>query len=82
MIALRELAVYLVESVLAGSLALTVVAARLFLASRLRKRDTAAVVATLFALMVLAMSAGPQERRRGVERAPARGSARPRLPWR
>ena len=61
MIALRELAVYLVESILAGSLALTVVAARLFLSSSLRKRDTAAVVATLAALTVLAMSAGSQD---------------------
>jgi len=60
MIALRELAVYVVESILAGSLALTVVAARLILKSRLRKRDVAAVVASLGALTVLAMSAGPQ----------------------
>ena len=61
MIALRELAVYLVESVLAGSLALTVVAARLILKSRLRNRDVAAVVVSVVALTVLAMSAGPQE---------------------
>ncbi|MFI6073522.1 hypothetical protein ACIA5C_18285 [Actinoplanes sp. NPDC051343] len=61
MVALRELAVYLVESVLAGSLAITVVAARIFLASRLRRRDAAAIVVTVAALTVLAMSAGPQE---------------------
>jgi hypothetical protein len=61
MIALRELAVYVVESVLAGSLALTVLGARLFLKSRLRKRDAAAVVVTMCALAVMAMSAGPQE---------------------
>ena len=61
MIALRELAVYLVESILAGSLAVTVVAARVILKSRLRKRDTAAVVVSVAALTVLAMSAGPQE---------------------
>lgn len=61
MIALRELAVYLVESVLAGSLAVTVVAARLILKSRLRNRDVAAVVVSVGALAVLAMSAGPQE---------------------
>jgi len=61
MIALRELAVYLVESVLAGSLAVTVVAARLFLKSRLRKRDIAATVVSVAALTVLAMSAGPQD---------------------
>jgi hypothetical protein len=61
MIALRELAVYFVQSVLAGSLAVTVVAARFLLGSRLRGRDVAAVVVTIAALTVLAMSAGPQE---------------------
>lgn len=61
MIALRELAVYQVQSVLAGSLAVTVVAARLLLASRLRSRDVGAVLVTIGALAVLAMSAGPQE---------------------
>jgi hypothetical protein len=60
-VALRELAVYLVESILAGSLALTVVAARFFLKSRLRRRDVAAVVASITALGVLALSAGPQQ---------------------
>jgi len=60
MIALRELAVYLVESILAGSLALTVVAARFILRSRLRRRDVAAVAASVIALTVLAMSAGSQ----------------------
>ncbi|MEU4222566.1 hypothetical protein, partial [Actinoplanes sp. NPDC026623] len=59
-IALRELAVYIVESILAGSLAITVVAARFVLKSRLRGRDVAAVVASLGALTVLALSAGPQ----------------------
>jgi hypothetical protein len=61
MIALRELAVYLVESVLAGSLAVTVVAARFILGSRLRKRDVAAVAVSVAALTVLALSAGPQQ---------------------
>jgi hypothetical protein len=61
MIALRELAVYLVESILAGSLALTVVAARFILHSRLRKRDVAAVAASVIALTVLALSAGSQQ---------------------
>ena len=61
MVALRELAVYQVQSVLAGSLALTVIGARLILASRLRIRDVVAVVVTIAALTVLAMSAGPQE---------------------
>ncbi len=67
MIALRELAVYLVESVLAGSLALTVLGARLILKSRLRRRDIAAVVVSISALAVLASSAGPQH---GVELTP------------
>jgi hypothetical protein len=61
LVALRELAVYQVQSVLAGSLAVTVVAARVVLASRLRRRDVAAVGVTIAALTVLAMSAGPQE---------------------
>ena len=61
MVALQQLAVYLVESVLAGSLAVTVVAARIFLKARLRNRDIAAVVVSVAALTVLAMSAGPQE---------------------
>lgn len=60
MIALRELAVYVVEAVLAGSLAVTVVAARIVLRSRLRRRDVAAVTVSVGALTVLAMSAGPQ----------------------
>jgi drug/metabolite transporter (DMT)-like permease len=61
MVALRELAVYLVESVLASSLAITVVLARLILKSRLRGRDVAAVLISVGALIVLAMSAGEQE---------------------
>ena len=61
MVALRELAVYLVESVLAGSLALTIVAARVILKSRLRRRDVAAISVSVAALTVLAMSAGQQE---------------------
>jgi hypothetical protein len=61
MVALRELAVYQVQSVLAGSLAVTVVAARLVLASRLRGGDVGAVIVTIAALTILAMSAGPQE---------------------
>src|ERR1043165_9781858 len=60
-IALRVLAVYVVESVLAGSLALTVIGARLILRSSLRRRDVAAVVVTLLALGLLTLSAGQQE---------------------
>src|SRR5690348_16055520 len=61
MIALQQLAVYLVESILAGSLAITVVAARFVLKSKLRRRDVAAVVISISMLGVLALSAGPQE---------------------
>jgi hypothetical protein len=61
MVALRELAVYQVQSILAGSLAITVVMARVFLGSRIRRRDAFAVIITTGALAVLAMSAGPQE---------------------
>jgi hypothetical protein len=61
MVALSELAVYVVESVLAGSLAITVVAARIILKSRLRPVDVGAVAVSVAALTVLAMSAGPQQ---------------------
>ncbi|MFG1989928.1 hypothetical protein ACGFJ7_08100 [Actinoplanes sp. NPDC048988] len=61
MIALRELAVYVVESILAGSLAITVLVARFALDCRLRKRDAAAVVVTIASLSFLALSAGPQD---------------------
>ncbi|MEU4239846.1 hypothetical protein [Actinoplanes sp. NPDC026619] len=61
MVALSELAVYLVESVLAGSLAITVVAARVILKSHLRGVDVVAVAVSVAALTVLAMSAGPQD---------------------
>jgi hypothetical protein len=60
MIALRELAVYLVESVLAGSLAVTAFAAWAFLGSQLRRRDVVAIVVTICALGGLALSAGQQ----------------------
>ncbi|BAL91043.1 hypothetical protein AMIS_58230 [Actinoplanes missouriensis 431] len=60
MFALQHLAVYVVESVLAGSLAVTAVLAWLFLRSRLRHRDVAAIVCTSVALTTLAMSAGQQ----------------------
>ncbi|MDT5031689.1 MAG: hypothetical protein QOC94_1860 [Actinoplanes sp.] len=61
MVALRELAVYQVQAILAGSLAITVIAARFFLGSRVRGCDVTAILITIAALTVLAMSAGPQE---------------------
>ncbi|MBL7260476.1 hypothetical protein [Paractinoplanes lichenicola] len=59
-IALQSLAVYVVESILAGSLALTVLGARIWLGSRLRKRDSAAILVTIVSLTFLALSAAPQ----------------------
>ncbi|GGM50005.1 hypothetical protein ACFFX1_20195 [Dactylosporangium sucinum] len=59
LVALRTLPVYQVQSVLAGSLAVTVVAVRVCLRVRLRRADVAAIVATIAALVVLAVSAGP-----------------------
>jgi hypothetical protein len=60
MFALQHLAVYVVESVLAGSLAVTAVLAWVFLKSKLRHRDVVAIVCTGAALTTLAMSAGSQ----------------------
>ncbi|OHV62283.1 hypothetical protein [Pseudofrankia sp. BMG5.36] len=57
--ALRTLAVYQVQAILAGSLAVTVLGARVVLAARIRRRDAAAV--TVLALIVVAAAAGPQE---------------------
>ncbi|GID26872.1 hypothetical protein [Paractinoplanes brasiliensis] len=59
-IALQQLAVYVVESILAGSLALTVLGARIWLGSRLRRRDSAAILVTIVSLTFLAFSAAPQ----------------------
>ncbi|MEZ0164958.1 hypothetical protein AB2L27_09290 [Kineococcus sp. LSe6-4] len=53
LVALRRLPTFAVQSLLAGSLALTVVLARVFLGSRLRRRDTAAVLALVAALGVV-----------------------------
>jgi hypothetical protein len=59
-IALQSLAVYVVESILAGSLALTVIGARIVLGSRLRRRDSVAIAVTIVSLTFLAFSAAPQ----------------------
>jgi drug/metabolite transporter (DMT)-like permease len=58
--ALRTLPVYQVQATLAGSLAVTVLAARLLLGTRLRAADITAVALTVAALAVLAAAAGPQ----------------------
>lgn len=59
--ALRTLPVYQVQAVLAGSLAVTVVTARLVLRARLRTVDVAAVAVTVVALTALAAASGPQD---------------------
>ncbi len=61
LVALRALAVYQVQAILAGSLAVTVVGARIVLAARVRRRDVAAIAVTVLALTVVAAAAGPQE---------------------
>jgi hypothetical protein len=61
LVALRTLPVYQVQAVLAGSLAVTVVVARIVLAARLRAVDLAAVAVTVVALAALAVSSGPQD---------------------
>lgn len=53
LLALRRLPTFAVQSVLAGSLALTVLLARAFLGSRPRGRDTVAVLALVAALAVV-----------------------------
>ncbi|MET7402679.1 hypothetical protein ABZS66_55285 [Dactylosporangium sp. NPDC005572] len=64
LVALRTLPVYQVQAVLAGSLAVTVVVARLRLSARLRPVDVAAVAVTVAALVALAAAAGPQDEAR------------------
>ena len=54
LVALRVLPLFVVQSVLAGSVVVTVVLARLFLRARLRRRDLGAIVATVPALAALA----------------------------
>jgi hypothetical protein len=60
LVALRTLPVYQVQAVLAGSIAITVVVARIALAARLRAADVAAVAVTVVALAALAASSSPQ----------------------
>lgn len=60
LLALRSLPLFAVESLLSGSLAVTVVLARVVLGVRLRRVDVAAVVLVVAALAVLAVAAGEQ----------------------
>jgi hypothetical protein len=56
LVALRDLPLFVVQSVLAGSVGVTVVLAWLFLGARLRPRDAGAVVLMVLALAVLAVA--------------------------
>lgn len=56
LVALRELPLFVVQSVLAGSVAVTVVLARLFLHARLRVWDAGAIVVMVLALAALAVA--------------------------
>jgi hypothetical protein len=60
-IALHELAVFVVQSILAGSLAVTVLGAEVFLHSPVKRRDHVAVAVVLAGLVLVGLAAGPQE---------------------
>ncbi|MDQ1424016.1 MAG: hypothetical protein QOD72_1514 [Acidimicrobiaceae bacterium] len=60
-IALHELAVFVVQSILAGSLAVTVIGAELFLHAPVQRRDHVAVAVALGGLVLVGLAAGPQE---------------------
>ena len=60
LVAVRQLPLFAVQSMLAASLGVTVVLARFLLGSPIRRRDTAALVGVLFALLVLALASGSQ----------------------
>lgn len=57
-VALRTVPLFVVQTILAGSVGITVVLARLVLGTRLRRSDQWAIVATTFGLAVVAASAG------------------------
>lgn len=59
-VAVRSLPLFAVQSVLAGSLGVTVVLGRVFLGTRVRRRDAAALLGIVGSLVVLALAAGVQ----------------------
>lgn len=61
LVALRALPVFEVQSVLAGSLVVTALAARVLLGAALRRRDVVAIAAAVLCLAVVARSASAQE---------------------
>lgn len=58
LVALQQLPLLAVQALLAGSLAITVVLARIFLAARLACRDTLAIAAVAVSLVIVAAAAG------------------------
>lgn len=60
LVAIRHLPLFAVQSILAGSLAVTVVLTRIVLGTPVRTRDSTAIVVVIGALVVLALSAGTQ----------------------
>src|SRR3954454_4881570 len=61
LVALGTLPVYQVQAILAASIAVTVLLARVLLSHRLRRLDLVAIALTRVALAVLAASSGPQQ---------------------
>ena len=61
--ALHTLPLFAVQTILAGSLAVTVVLARIVLGTELRKPDRLAIVATVAGLIIVGVSAGSDEAR-------------------
>jgi drug/metabolite transporter (DMT)-like permease len=59
-IALHGLAVFAVQSILAGSLAVTVIGAEVFLKAPVQRRDHIAIAVVLGGLVLVGSSAGPQ----------------------
>ena len=57
-VALRTMPLFAVQTVLAGSVAITVVLARVVLGVRLRRRDRWAIAASMFGLVIVGISAG------------------------
>jgi drug/metabolite transporter (DMT)-like permease len=60
LLALQRLPLFAVQALLAGSLCVTVLLARIFLGTRLRRRDGAAVVLVALALAAVAAASGVQ----------------------
>lgn len=60
LVAVRSLPLFAVQSILAGSLAVVVVLARVVLGTPIRRRDTVLMLALVGALVVLALGAGTQ----------------------